>query len=52
MNGLRQAVDDFLSKQAEVYRADASRLKRDANAAARAASDHVGRWFRELLIGT
>jgi hypothetical protein len=44
-----EAVQDFINTTIEVYRVDPQRMARDARSAERAAKDHVGRWFYELL---
>jgi len=49
MPGLREAIEGFRKKRFDVYQADSQQLQRDASAATRAAADHVGRWFLELL---
>jgi len=49
MNDLKTAVEEFQYRQLGVYRADPSRLVRDASIAKRTAKDHVGRWFFELF---
>jgi hypothetical protein len=46
---IRRAIDAFLEKQRNVYRADPSRIERDAKSAEHATKDHVGRWFYEVF---
>lgn len=49
MNDLKTAVEEFQNRQFGVYKADPSRLVRDASIAKRTAKDHMGRWFFELF---
>lgn len=49
MGTLKEAIERFLEKQAQVYRADPNRIVRDARGARRAAQDYRGRWLLELL---
>ncbi len=46
---LEAAIEQHRDKTLNVYKADSERIDRDARAAERAAGDHVGRWFFELL---
>ena len=45
----RRAIDAFLERQRNVYRADPTRIERDAKSAEHATKDHVGRWFYEVF---
>lgn len=47
--GLKNEIEKFCTKRLSVYEADPNQLIRDARIARRAAKDHVGRWFFELL---
>lgn len=49
MTNFEKAIDEFRERQANVYRADQTRVVRDSRSARRSAKDHVGRWFFELV---
>lgn len=49
MTNFEKAIDEFRERQANVYRADQTRVVRDSHSARRSAKDHAGRWFFELV---
>ncbi|MBN2288680.1 MAG: ATP-binding protein, partial [Candidatus Glassbacteria bacterium] len=49
MGPIEEAINEFQERQLNVYKADPDRIVRDTRVAERAAKDHVGRWFFELL---
>jgi len=49
MDSIETAIKEFTKRRLDVYRADEQEIVRNSRAAERAAKDHVGRWFFELL---